>query len=256
MALEDLRCQALGNSFHTGAVAVLLDHALWSLGVKALKGHHAIMEEWRVELTRLRENNVFPPCFGSDTDDEDAMSQGSDITSAANLPLENRFKEDVMSRRNSEDQMAYDCRLSVQMVNAFVKRQEYPGSDVRLDVGTLYRPDSFPRGTVSPHRWRWHVAHSYRFTQQEHINLLELRALIHTFEWRARRATYGDVRSLHLCDSQVVLSVCVKGRSSSRQLNRLLRKWAALQVSVGIFPLLAWIETHLNPADEPSRRYE
>lgn len=82
--------------------------------------------------------------------------------------------------------MAYDRRLSVQMVNAFVKRQEYRGSDVRLDVGTLYRPDSFPRGTVSPHRWRWHVAHSYRFTQQEHINLLELRALIHTFEWRAR----------------------------------------------------------------------
>lgn len=60
MALEDLRCRALGNSFHTGAVAVLLDHALWSLGVKALKGHHAIMEEWHVELTRLRENNVSP----------------------------------------------------------------------------------------------------------------------------------------------------------------------------------------------------
>jgi hypothetical protein len=65
--------------------------------------------------------------------------------------------------------------LSVQMVQAFIRRQEYRGSDVRLDVGTLYRPDAFPRATVNPHRWLWHEAHAYYpFRVEEHISLLEL----------------------------------------------------------------------------------
>ena len=148
-----------------------------------------------------------------------------------------------------------DKKLATQLVAAFIKRQEYRGSDVRLDVGTIYRPDSFPRATVNPHRWEWHEAHAYRFHQEEHINCLELRALINTIEWRCRRSAFGDVRFLHLSDSQVVLAVCVKGRSSSRQLNRLLKRLGALQVAAGAFPIYAWVETHLNPADKPSRRY-
>ena len=148
-----------------------------------------------------------------------------------------------------------DKKLASQLVAAFMKRQEYRGSDVRLDVGTIYRPDSFPRATVNPHRWEWHEAHAYRFLEEAHINCLELRALINTIEWRCRRSAFGDVRFLHLSDSQVVLAVAVKGRSSSRQLNRLLKKLGALQVVAGAFPIYAWVETHLNPADKPSRKY-
>ena len=69
-----------------------------------------------------------------------------------------------------------DLNLSVQMVQAFIRRQEYRGSDVRLDVGTLYRPDACPRATVNPHCWLWHEAHSYPSRVEEHINILELRA--------------------------------------------------------------------------------
>ena len=75
-----------------------------------------------------------------------------------------------------------DLNLSIQMVGAFVRRQEYRNSDIRLDVGTLYRPDAFPRATVNPHRWLWHEAHAYPLRDPEHINILELRALIHTVE--------------------------------------------------------------------------
>ena len=98
-------------------------------------------------------------------------------------------------------------RLFWVSAQAFVPRQEYRGSDVRLDVGTLYRPDAFPRATVNPHRWRWHEAHSYPFQDPEHINILELRALIHTVEWRLRKMQFNGVRFLHLCDSQVALIV-------------------------------------------------
>lgn len=43
------------------------------------------------------------------------------------------------------------------------------------------------------------------------------------FVWRSRRATSGDERSLRLTDSQV--AVAVKGRSSSKRLNKVLRRF-------------------------------
>eukprot|EP00438_Fugacium_kawagutii_P003245 Skav220245 [mRNA] locus=scaffold3452:121652:123410:- [translate_table: standard] len=53
----------------------------------------------------------------------------------------------------------------------------------------------------------------------------------------------------------VALAVAVKGQSSSRAINSLLRRFAALQIAGGIHPLLAWVESELNPVDEPSRRH-
>ena len=151
--------------------------------------------------------------------------------------------------------MRSDERLSQALVAAYIRRQEYRGSDVRLDLGSLYRPDSFPRGSIQANRWRWHTATAYRFRITEHINCLELRALVQGLEWRCRKACFGDCRALHLTDSQVALAVAVKGRSSSRALNRLLKRYAALQIGSGVYPLLAWVESEDNPADEPSRRY-
>ena len=95
-----------------------------------------------------------------------------------------------------------------------------------------------------------------RTKQGSHINVLELLTIVHSFEWRARKAAYGDCRSLHLSDSQVSLAVATKGRSSSRALNRVLRRFCSLQLATGVHPLLCWIESFENPADEPSRRYE
>lgn len=42
--VEDAECCALGNSFHTRAVACLADLILWTLGKKALKGPERIQE--------------------------------------------------------------------------------------------------------------------------------------------------------------------------------------------------------------------
>ena len=251
---EGMRCSAVGNAFHVVAVAALLDHALWSFGVKALKGHHAICKEAATARQRSRDHfmiqvqgNETPKerNLGSDTEVEEMNNHMEAMSIPAGAP---RVSE---GGRITEE----DKKLATQLVAAFIKRQEYRGSDVRLDVGTIYRPDSFPRATVNPHRWEWHEAHAYKFHQEEHINCLELRAPINTVEWRCRRSAFGDVRFLHLSDSQVVLAVCVKGRSSSRQLNRLLKRLGALQVAAGAFPIYAWVETHLNPADKPSRRY-
>lgn len=253
--LEDRRCAALGNSFHTVVLGCLLDHALWSLGVKPLKGHKEIIQEERERQRKNRKREEHKVSTADWRDQEEVLRGGSE-TEMESTALEEKAMAMSMPKEIKDRPDDMDRRLAIQMVGAFIRRQEYRGSDVRLDVGSLYRPECFPRATVNPHRWLWHVAHAYRFLQSEHINILELRAILHCFEWRARHSGFGDCRCLHLSDSQVALSVCVKGRSSSKKLNRVLQKLAALEVACGVYPVLAWIESHLNPADEPSRRYE
>ena len=256
--LEDKRCSAIGNAFHCTLVGALLDHVLWSFGVKQLVGHHEIVESWSQELKRTHR---LPQ--GDLNINEDQTPVGEDPGYESGVTEKRSHQMETLQVPRSPSSATAiagvserDLNLSVAMVQAFVKRQEYRGSDVRLDGGTLYRPDAFPRATVNPHRWRWHEAHSYPFPDPEHINLLTLRALINTVEWRLQRMKFQGVRFLHLCDSEVVLGLCMKGRSCNRQLNQLLRRLGAMSVAAGLYPVLAWIESHLNPAGAPSRRYE
>ena len=79
---------------------------------------------------------------------------------------------------------------------------------------------------------------------------------MHAVEWRLRRKNFNGTRFLHLSDSQVVLSVAVKGRSSSHKLNKILRCLGAMCTAAGLYPVLAWIESYLNPVDAPSRQQE
>ena len=146
--------------------------------------------------------------------------------------------------------------LTLRVVYQYLRRMEYRGSDVRLDLQVLYRPDAVMRSTIDPRRWIWTVACAYPWKRSEHINVLELRAILQCLEWRARSAAFHSCRFLHLSDSQICLAVLAKGRSSSRKINRLLRKVGALCVALNLYPLWAWIASRLNPADEPSRRYE
>ena len=243
-ALEDQRCAAVGNAFHATVVAALFDHMLWSYGVKPLVWHHEIVESWAAEIKRLAavpEVNDIEVVLDQAPLGEDPGYE-TDATQVWSYRMEQKeLPRGPASLTALAGISEEDMNLSVRMVQAFVRRQEYRGSDVRLDVGTLFRPDAFPRATVNPHRWQWHVAHAYPFETPEHINILELRALIHCVEWRLRRKNFNGTRFLHLSDSQITLSVCVKGRSSSRKLNRLLRRLAAMSVAAGLYPVLAWV---------------
>ena len=252
---EDVRLSAIGNAFHVKAVAVLLDHALSSMGLKQRAGTQVILDKFDEEEKEKDGKRGRSESQGQELEVKRESSDNDDALSVmGNLTLE---KEERLSQ--SRELLEERCppeRLPKAVVAAFIRRQEFRGSDVRLDIGSLYRPDSVPRGSVQPGRWIWHVGTSYPFQQEEHINVLELRTIVHSFEWRARKANYGDLRSLHLSDSQVSLAVATKGRSSSRALNRLLRRFCSLQIATGVHPLLSWIESEDNPADEPSRRYE
>ena len=252
-AAEDMQCSAIGNSFHTNSVACLLDHALATMGLKTRKGVEEIVQSSMArQATRCQATE--PPLV----EDSEQSQLGREDDS---ISVGGALKAEEMERRGRSakllaDELHDEKKLSSLLVSAYVRRQEFRGSDVRLDISALYRPDSFPRGSVEPHRWIWHRSHSFPFKGGDHINVLELRALVHTFEWRLRNHAFGGCRALHLTDSQVALAVSTKGRSSSQSLNRILRKFAALQIAGGVWPLLAYVESAKNPADGPSREYE
>lgn len=62
-------------------------------------------------------------------------------------------------------------------------------------------------------------------------------------------------RVLHAVDSTAVAGAVRKGRSSSRQLNRVLRKIFGLGLAGDLELFVAWLATSENPADAPSSWY-
>ena len=255
---EDARCAALGNSFHTNTVAVLLDLVFAKMKLKKKLGIKRIVSDF-VQKEGLKRQQA---AAVADMAEDDGLSEGpgdaldhDDEVSEKGFETMKKWQEDTEDLMTDQELAERARNMSSKLVAAFVRRQEFRGSDIRLDTGSLYRPDAFPRGSIDVNRWLWHVAEAYEFRIPEHINVLELKALVRTFEWRARASNFNSCRVLHLTDSQVALATSVKGRSSSRSLNRLLKKFAAPQVAAGLYPLLGWVESEDNPADEPSRRY-
>ena len=92
-----------------------------------------------------------------------------------------------------------------------------------------------------------------QFTWREaaHINELEMRAYLSAFQWRLRKASNIGRKFLHLLDSQV--SIGVQHRSS-RRLNRVARKVAALELASGTLGIFAFVRSAGNPADAPGHK--
>ena len=252
---EVARCAALGNSFHAVTVACLIDLWLWSAGVRTdPMGAKAIVERWHKEMSE----KAFSDFGGLLLKEKQAMS-----SSLQELELEEEAMSQDGAPRNTEwlrmcgQGQAKDGPdpLSVRLIHQYLRRCEFRGSDIRLDLGVVYRPDAVKRTSIDPRRWLWRTAQAYRWSKREHINLLELRAVLRTLEWRSRSTAFHSCRFMHLSDSQIVLAVLTKGRSSSRRINRLLRKVASLCLCLNLYPLWAWISSRLNPADGPSRKY-
>jgi len=103
---------------------------------------------------------------------------------------------------------------------------------------------------------RWSTIISSKWRSAEHINILELRAVISAIRWALSYPSSMGCRVLVLSDSAVAVGALSKGRSSSPQLLSRLRSVASLLLCSGIRLTVSWIPTELNPADEPSRKFE
>eukprot|EP00438_Fugacium_kawagutii_P001254 Skav223450 [mRNA] locus=scaffold350:865004:869587:- [translate_table: standard] len=137
------------------------------------------------------------------------------------------------------------------------------GGDLLLTADTEATPSyDRLRSTVPPHLWKWKVVCGWRWRypavgadqKPEHINKLELRAVLSSLKWRVQKQRLRKRRFLHLVDSQVCLMILNKGRSSARSLQHVMKKISCLLLLSGTVCLVGYVESSLNPADEPSRR--
>lgn len=102
--------------------------------------------------------------------------------------------------------------------------------------------------------WRWQIVSGFKWTKgPEHINALEMRALLTTLRWRIEHCGQVRCRFIHLTDSLVCLHSLSRGRTSSRKLRRTVSKVNALVLLSGCHPVWGYIHTDQNPADKPSR---
>ena len=99
----------------------------------------------------------------------------------------------------------------------------------------------------------WSTIISRPWRNVEHINSLELRAVLLAVHWLLSYPSSLSRRVYLLVDSTVTFYSLWKGRSSSTRLLLLLRKIGALLLASGISLLPGWIPSEVNPADEPSR---
>eukprot|EP00435_Cladocopium_sp_Y103_P065934 s1385_g28.t1 len=141
---------ALGNSFHAVTVACLMDLWLWTAQVRTDPlGASAIVEGWHAEMDKERYENYglldvegFKQLHSHEENDEEErlLSQEKGQRRAEWMRL------CTHSKKGGSDPQFLGARL----VHQFLRRTEFRGSDVRLDLGITYRPDSIQRSSVPP----------------------------------------------------------------------------------------------------------
>ncbi|MDO9355796.1 MAG: hypothetical protein Q7T55_19015, partial [Solirubrobacteraceae bacterium] len=104
---------------------------------------------------------------------------------------------------------------------------------------------------AASHRWSTIVSSQWRF--EEHINVLELRAISTAVRWALSQPAALGARLLILSDSTVAVAALAKGRSSSPLLLRRLRQVSAHLLASGLQLAVCWLPSAANPADGPSR---
>ena len=129
------------------------------------------------------------------------------------------------------------------------------GAHVRLDQPAILSDVDLVQGdlvALLTIPLRWQVVSGFDFKHPAHINILEAIALL-TCVFRLAKSGLHSRRVIILIDSGVVKGAATKGRSSSRQLNHVLRKIAGLLFAHDLYLELLWIPSKANSSDAPSR---
>ena len=138
-------------------------------------------------------------------------------------------------------------------MRVLLERQSHRGREIRR-CGVFEHHGMMPRASIDPKWWNWRKVFSAPWRIYcEHINVLELRAVLAGLEWRMRSKQNVHSKGLILMDSAVAIGALSKGRSPSQRLGPIVQKIDALLLASSFTPLIVWVRTDLNPADEPSR---
>lgn len=237
LANQDVRCSSVGNSFHTGVVSAILTQGLLRLFPNLCLPTPTEMAHNFFKVLGRTQKEIFvwrgeKPCLENRETWLDRLEQQSHAVTPP-LPLK----------------MGLEAALVLRLLDHL----SYRGTDVHVDTLSFYRPDRLPKSSIDSRMWEWKIAKGWKWKKPAHINVLELEAVYHAVKWRARSFRVVQRRFLHLVDSLVVLGVVSKGRTSSKRLFPCLHRLNILLLALHTYPILGWVLTDLNPADEPSR---
>eukprot|EP00971_Amphidinium_carterae_P033124 652048-Amphidinium_carterae.1 len=219
------------------------DHTLHLCSSRVRKGRESMVHDWRCWV--LAHALPVGDCL---------YTVWSSLQHAIGLPAFRSAQtwEDA-ARRVLGITNASDKQQWVQaIVSGLFRKATHKGSDVRLSTNTLMKPHIFPRQSLSAAHFSWKVRLSFELGGQ-HINVLELRAADAGVRYYLRSRDRLGSRCLLALDSQVCLGVLVKGRSSSRQLNHVLRLYNCSVLLGHLLMFYVYVATNQNPADRPSR---
>ncbi|CAK0905717.1 unnamed protein product [Prorocentrum cordatum] len=127
------------------------------------------------------------------------------------------------------------------------------GADIRTDGASEALGKIFPRQEIDSGIWRWRKARQLVWDAAEHINVLECQGALMMIRWRARSVRRHQCVFLHLLDSMVNIGALSKHRSSSPQLNKVVRTFSAWELAMGARAVFGFTSSARNPADAPSR---
>lgn len=127
------------------------------------------------------------------------------------------------------------------------------GSDIRISTGQVLNPKTMPRQSVQASWWTWTAVFKTRWSQEEHINALEIRAIYLTILWKVLSRQLVNRMLFHLTGSYVALSILSKGRMQSRKLRFIVRKINTLLLVSHALLHLAHVDSCENPTDAASR---
>jgi site-specific DNA-cytosine methylase len=135
-----------------------------------------------------------------------------------------------------------------------VRNGTHRSAEIRVDLGTPFSVGELCRQSVDPSHWVWRVLLSYEWKEKgQHINTLELVAILDLLRRQGRDVKNQGKRLIALVDNMVAMSCLSKGRSSSRSLQAPLRRISAVCLAAHVRLCLAWVKSQWNPADGPSR---
>ena len=110
------------------------------------------------------------------------------------------------------------------------------------------------RASIPSNLWVWRTVCGWTWKgSKEHINNLEMRAVLCALRWRILKQKTRGHRLVHLTDSLVCLHTLTRGRTSSRKLRRTVARINALLLLSQNAAVWTYVHTALNPADAPSR---
>lgn len=216
-AYNDCRLTLLGNTWSVIVVACLLNQLLARLGLTPLRTPQMIIDQARPGHCSAVQGRLFRlPLNGPRAAKEDQSLE--------------------LARRLS-------CLISIK------------GEDIMLTTPTSQQVKYHRfRSSVPARCWKWRIVAGWKWKHShEHINGLELRAILTTLRWRLEHSGHLKTRFIHLTDSLVCLHALSRGRSSSRKLRSTMSRINALVLASGVQPLWGYVHTEQNPADKPSR---